>query len=125
MKVEIRYRWRVKSPAGRWFNTRHAASEETIRKQHPEAVAIEGSRTEQIILDQPAELLQARLHRYKPCPSVLIWPCEIPGQNGRILLLGEPSHYTIEQVGEEWVVMQNETVLVYRGPGPVRIQRAP
>ena len=38
MKVEIHYRWRVKSSAGKWFTTRHMATEESIRKQHPEAI---------------------------------------------------------------------------------------
>ena len=44
MRVEIQYRWRVKSPAGRWFNTRHTATEESIRKEYPEATPVQGTR---------------------------------------------------------------------------------
>jgi hypothetical protein len=37
--------------------------------------------------------------------------------------MGLPSNYTITQEGEEWVVMLNGVLLMYRGPGPVRIER--
>jgi hypothetical protein len=122
MKIEIRYRWRVRSPDDRWFNTRYAASEESIRKQHPDAVPVGGTREERIILDQPAELIAASLHSPRTSPSVLIWPCTIPGRDGLIPLTAPLSHYTVTQEGEEWVVMLNEEVLMYRGPGPVRIE---
>jgi hypothetical protein len=71
MKVEIHYRWRVQSSAGKWFNTRHMATEEFIRKQLPEATPVEGSRTEQIVLDQPAEMLAAMPNSQRPDLSVL------------------------------------------------------
>lgn len=90
MKVEIHYRWRVKSSAGKWFNIRHIVTEESIRKQHPEATPVEGSRTEQIVLDQPADILAAMPNSRRPDLSVLIWPCTIPGRGGRIPLKGLP-----------------------------------
>ncbi|NMM78843.1 hypothetical protein B2J88_48845 [Rhodococcus sp. SRB_17] len=125
MRVEICYRWRIQSPAGRWFTTRHSASEEAIRKEHPEAMPVEGSRTERIILDQPAELVCAGFHSPHATPSVLIWPCSIPGREGRIPLGGQVSDYTVTQDGENWVVMLHGTTLMYRGAGPVRVEAAP
>ena len=125
MKVEIHYRWRVKSSAGKWFNTRHMATEESIRKQHSEATPVEGSRTEQIVLDQLAELLAAMPKSQRPDLSVLIWPCTIPGRDGRIPLKGLPDNYSVTQEGEEWVVMLNHEFLMYRGPVPVRIEATP
>ena len=122
MRVEIQYRWRVKSPAGRWFNTRHTATEESIRKEHPEATPVQGTRTERVVLDQPAELLAAGAHGPRAHSSVLIWPCTIPGRDGRIVLSGIPSNYTVTQEGEDWVVMLDATLEMYRGPGPVRIE---
>lgn len=89
MKVEIHYRWRVKSSAGKWFTTRHMATEASIRKQHPEATPVEGSRTEQVVLDQLAEMLAAMPNSQRPDLSVLIWPCTIPGRDGRIPLKGD------------------------------------
>lgn len=125
MKVEIHYRWRVQSPAGKWFNTRYMATEEAIRKQHPEATAVEGSCIEQIVLDQPAELLAAMPNSQKPDLSILVWPCTIPGRDGRIPLKGLPSNYTVSQEGDDWVVMLNHEFLMYRGTGPVRIEATP
>lgn len=122
MRVEIHYRWRVKSPAGRWFNTRHAATEESIRQQYPEATPVEGSRTERLVLDQPAELLAAGAHGPRAHLSVLIWPCTIPGRDGHITLSGRPGDYTIAKEGDDWVVKLNGAVEMYRGPGPVRIE---
>ena len=107
MKVEINYRWRVKSSAGKWFNTRHMATEESVRKQHPEATPVEGSRTEQIVLDQPAEMLAAMPNSQRPDLSVLIWPCTIPGRDGRITLKGLPDNYSVTQEGEDWVMLRD------------------
>jgi hypothetical protein len=42
MKKELDYRWRVKW-AGRWGVTRYHTTEETIRREHPEAVRVDGS----------------------------------------------------------------------------------
>lgn len=86
----IHYRWRVKSSAGKWFNTRHMATEESIRKQHSEATPVEGSRTEEIAMDQPAEMPAAMSNSQRLDLSVLIWPCPIPGRDGRIPLKGLP-----------------------------------
>jgi hypothetical protein len=122
VRLEIHYRWQIQSHTGRWIKTRYAASDEFIRKQHLEAIPIEGSRTEQVVLDQPAELIAASFHGPRPIQSVLIWPCKIAGQDGRISLMGLPSNYTITQEGEEWVVMLNGVLLMYRGPGPVQIE---
>ncbi|NMM81038.1 hypothetical protein B2J86_08910 [Acidovorax sp. SRB_14] len=124
MKVEIHYRWRVQSPAGRWRATRYSASEEAIRKEFPEATPVQGTRTERIILDQPAELVCASFHSPHAKLSVLIWPCTIPGRDGRIPLGGHVSDYTVTQDGADWVVVLHGTTDAPR-PGPVRVEAAP
>jgi hypothetical protein len=45
MRTEVQYRWRILW-VGRWVTTGHHCTEEQIRKEHPEAVRIEGSRRE-------------------------------------------------------------------------------
>ena len=122
MKAEIHYRWRLKSSAGKWFNNRHIATEESIRKQHPEATPVEGSCTEQIVLDLPAEMIAVMPNAQRPDLPVLIWPCTTPERDGRIPLKGLPDNYSVTQEGEEWVVMLNNEFLMYRGPGPGRIE---
>lgn len=43
MHIEHHYQWRVKNHLGRWITTRHHCTEEMIRRENPEAVAVEGS----------------------------------------------------------------------------------
>ena len=100
MRVELCYRWRVLSPVGRWRATRCSASEEAIRKEHPEAIPVQGTRTERTILDPPAQLVCAGFHSPHATPSVLIWPCTVPGRDGRIALGGQASDYTVTQDGD-------------------------
>ena len=45
MKTEIQYQWRIKW-AGHWTTMGHHCTEESIRKEHPEAVRIDDSRRE-------------------------------------------------------------------------------
>ena len=45
MKTEIQYQWRIKW-SGHWTTTGHHCTEESIRKEHPEAVRIDASRRE-------------------------------------------------------------------------------
>lgn len=43
MKEEIRYQWRIKW-SGHWTTTRHHATEEQIRIEHPEAERLDHTR---------------------------------------------------------------------------------
>jgi hypothetical protein len=58
MHIEIRYKWRIKW-GGRWTTTNHYATEDQIRKEHPEAVRLDNMRIEQQLLDTPEERVAA------------------------------------------------------------------
>jgi hypothetical protein len=60
MKTEVTYRWRIKW-CGRWTNTNHDATEEQIRKEHPEAIPLEWSRKEKLVPETDEERRAARL----------------------------------------------------------------
>jgi|SRR5450759_1957650 len=57
MHDEETWLWRIQW-AGRWCNSRHPCTEEQIRKEHPEATRIEGSRRIQSLPDSPEEMNQ-------------------------------------------------------------------
>lgn len=59
MKTEIYYRWRVKNHMGKWYTTRHEATEEMIRKSHPEAVREPGPGIARQVPGTPEELMEA------------------------------------------------------------------
>lgn len=51
-KTIVLYNWRIRDPvSGRFYTTRYKATEETIRKEHPEAVAVESTREERVADD--------------------------------------------------------------------------
>ncbi len=53
-KIEIRYRWKYwDEPRKKYLVTRHRCTEEMIRVEHPDAVAVEGTREELHISDEP------------------------------------------------------------------------
>lgn len=54
MHDEETWLWRIQW-AGRWCNSRHQCTEEQIRKEHPEATRIEGSRRIQSLPDSQEE----------------------------------------------------------------------
>lgn len=56
MKQVNYYRWQVKNHLGKWFTTRHEASEEQIRKQHPEAVRLDHTKVTRQIPETAAEM---------------------------------------------------------------------
>jgi hypothetical protein len=60
MKTEVAYLWRIQW-AGRWTTTRTHRTEDEIRREHPEAVRIDGSAIVRTAAESPAE--QAELAR--------------------------------------------------------------
>ncbi|WON88953.1 hypothetical protein [Delftia sp. UGAL515B_04] len=69
MKTEIYHRWRVKNYLGKWITTRYDATEESIRRQHPEAEVVPGTRVERIVPDTPEELMAAMCASHGGGPS--------------------------------------------------------
>lgn len=61
MKEEIRWQWRIRW-CGRW-TTSHHCTEEAVRREHPEAVRIEGSRQVLLVPSTPEEIAQAMYGR--------------------------------------------------------------
>lgn len=55
MKEEIRYRWRIQW-LGKWTTTKYHATVEQIQKEHPEAVAVEGTREVLMVAETDAEI---------------------------------------------------------------------
>lgn len=60
MRTEVAYLWRIRW-AGRWSTTPTHRTEIDIRREHPEAVRIEGSAIERTVAETPEE--QAELAR--------------------------------------------------------------
>ena len=56
MKEEVQWQWRIKW-CGRW-TTSHYCTEEAIRREHPEAVRLEGSRRVIRIASSDEEVLK-------------------------------------------------------------------
>jgi hypothetical protein len=60
MREEIVYQWRIKW-LGKWGLTRYKCTEERIRKEHMEAIMVEGSREVRLLPETPEELAKAGL----------------------------------------------------------------
>jgi hypothetical protein len=58
MKEEITYQWTCHQ-LGKWFTTRYHCTEESIRKEHPEAVPIVSSRVARMVPSTPQECHRA------------------------------------------------------------------
>lgn len=56
MKTVEEWRWRVKW-TGRWRTTTYHTTEEAIRREHPEAVAVLGTRRVSTVPETPEEAL--------------------------------------------------------------------
>ena len=54
MKEEVRFKWRIKW-SGRWTTTRHHCTEEVIKREHPEAVAVPGTMQVTTVAESPEE----------------------------------------------------------------------
>lgn len=132
MRIEITYHWRYKW-GGRWVTSRTPTSEEQIRKQYPEAIPVEGSRQQKLILDQVAEIDYAcgacptRRAEEAQHPAVLHWPCDILGHKGEIPLPSPAAEYSVLETDGVWTVTRagKHPREVYRGPGPVRVEATP
>ena len=59
MKTEVTYQWRIQW-AGKWSTTRHHFTEEHIRKEHPEAVRLDGTRRELQLPETELEIAAAQ-----------------------------------------------------------------
>lgn len=55
MKQVEKWRWRIRW-AGRWTTTRIPFTEEDVRREHPEAVRIEGTRVDVQMPETEAEI---------------------------------------------------------------------
>jgi len=129
VKIEVKYLWRTrrKTATGRdsWSTTRFPATEEFIRKEHPDAVAVEGSRQERLVLDQPCEfeLHRGHLGGRDEFRALMLTP-PLPGYGARqeTKLLRRVSEHLIRQEGARWIVTLASTgTLMYDGAGPVEI----
>ncbi len=58
MKTVELFRWRVQDLRGKWHTTRFDASEDQIRKDHPEAVCLEHTRVTREVPETEAEFLE-------------------------------------------------------------------
>ena len=58
MREEVTYLWRIKW-GGRWTTSSIHYTEESVRKEHPEATVIDGSRKVRQVPDTPEELAYA------------------------------------------------------------------
>lgn len=56
MRTEHHYRWRCRNPWGKAFTTSFTCTEDTIRGEHPEAVALEWTHIERHVPDTPEEI---------------------------------------------------------------------
>ncbi|MEI6803403.1 MAG: hypothetical protein WCK83_09565 [Burkholderiales bacterium] len=69
MITEEVYYWQIQW-AGRWMTTFTRFTEQAIRKEHPEAIRIEGSRQVCITPETPSERNQARSSLRNNTPDV-------------------------------------------------------
>lgn len=131
MKIEIRYSWRCKW-GRRTITSPIKMTEEQARQSDPDAVRLDSTREECVVFDQPVELLHygatASFAGARPPPrAVFTYPCNVPGYGNTIPLKGLSDLYVVSQVGDAWTMVQtgNPPLLLYRGPGPVRVEPAP
>lgn len=60
----VLFNWRVQSEInGKWITTRYKATEEDIRRQHPEAIAVEHTREERTVSDDPYTITLGHVQR--------------------------------------------------------------
>lgn len=131
MKIEVRYSWRYKW-GGRTVTSRIKMTRERVLKEHPEAQLVEGSAEEFLILDQVCEI---DAHSIAMCKraggltflSQLHRPKTIPYERETVPLPFAPEIYEVETDGEVWTVRSTGEYSkeVYRGRGPVRVERTP
>lgn len=62
MHIEVKHKWRFLW-LGKWRTTRFHATEEHIRREHPEAVCVPGTMIEQEVLDTDEEHMAALRER--------------------------------------------------------------
>lgn len=133
MKSVDYYRWKVKDRLGKWYTTRHDASEEQIRKQHPEAVRLDHTKVTRQIPETVAEsnysmyasTPQGAAPIVRPdCPTLLRFPYWADAKllDERPLMLPTEA-YDVENLegGRAIVKVQATGEVVFDGAGPAQV----
>lgn len=136
----VRFKWRVRAQnTGKWVTTRHLATEEEIRKEHPEAECLEWSREEREVPSTHAEELAAMMNYpscgnlgvfgpkdTQPAAALLRFPFwGAPVQDERPLPL-PPEAYRVDHHGDRSSVTVVATgEVVYNGIGPAEVTPPP
>lgn len=131
MKIEVRYSWRYKW-GGRTVTSRIKMTREQVMKNHPEAQVVEASAEEFQILDQVCEIDAHSIGMSKRAGglvfrSQLHRPKTLPYERETVPLPFAPDQYEVGTDGEVWTVRSTGDygMEVYRGRGPVRVERTP
>lgn len=134
MKIEVRYSWRYKW-AGRMVTSSIKMTEERARKESPDAVRLDDTREEVLVMDQPCEIDQANVDLVARCVgdgpvrlSRLHRPKTIPQESDFVPLPHEAALYQISESENVWTVISTASSphrVVYRGQGPVSVEPAP
>lgn len=134
MKIEVRYSWRYKW-GGRTVTSSIKMTEERARKESPDAVRLDGTRDEVLVMDQPCEIDQANVDLVARCLgngpvrlSRLHRPKTVPQESDFVPLPHEAALYQISESENVWTVTSTASSphrVVYRGRGPVSVEPAP
>lgn len=134
MKIEVRYSWRYKW-AGRMVTSSIKMTEERARKESPDAVRLDDTREEVLVMDQPCEIDQANVDLVARCVgdgavrlSRLHRPKTIPQESDFVPLPHAAALYQISESENVWTVISTASSphrVVYRGQGPVSVEPAP
>lgn len=134
MKIEVRYSWRYKW-GGRMVTSSIKMTEERVRKESPDAVRLDDTREEVLVMDQPCEIDQANIDLVArglgdgPVRlSRLRRPKTVPQESDFVPLPHEAALYQISESENVWTVISTASSphrVVYRGQGPVSVEPAP
>ena len=134
MKIEVRYLWRYKW-GGRVVTSSVKMTEEQVHKESPDAIRLDDSREEVLVMDQPCEIDRANIDLAagstgrKPAPRARLHrPKTVPQESEFIPLPHEASLYQIAEAENIWTVTSTASSphrVVYRGRGPVAVEPAP
>lgn len=134
MKIEVRYSWRYKW-GGRMVTSSIKMTEERVRKESPDAVRLDDTREEVLVMDQPCEIDQANIDLVTRCLgkepvrlSRLHRPKTVPQEGDFVPLPHEAALYQIHEAENVWTVTSTATSphrIVYQGRGPVSVEPTP
>lgn len=132
MKQVDYYRWKVKDRLGKWYTTRHEATEEEIRKQHPEAIRVDYTKVTREVPETVAEMNHRMYMRplggaQQPAHPVGPTLLRFPFWANPTLLDERPldlpaEAYEVEHQGERTVVTVRDTgKVIFNGKGPAQV----